>query len=205
MPTQTFFNLPKDKQDKIMDAVLDELSIHDYESFNISNIIRQTQMARGSFYQYFLDKDDLYTYFYTYIGELKFKFYGPLFDPHTDISLMDRLYEIFEKGLVFRVQYPKLVAVSRKMMLSNKYLDDPSYQKGYDMAIDLYAAFIENDIKNKIIRPDIDVRLFAEMIMVLFNHLTINSIIKKTLDDQTIKHMLTHILSILNKGVSNHV
>lgn len=205
MPYPTFLNLPKEKQDFIMDAVLDELSIHDYEAFNISNIIRATGIARGSFYQYFKDKDDLYAYFYTYIGKLKYDYYGQLFDPTYDIPLIKRLNHIYEKGLHFRKDYPKLVDVARIMVHSSYIQNDPNYRKNVSLALDLYEAFILRDMKLGIIRDDLDSRTLAELIMVVFNHLTQDKLIDQTLDDQTIKSMLQKILNIIEKGVTPHV
>ncbi|MFU8792865.1 MAG: TetR/AcrR family transcriptional regulator [Acholeplasmataceae bacterium] len=205
MPHPTFFNLPKEKQDFIMNAVLDELSIHDYEAFNISNIIRATGIARGSFYQYFKDKDDLYAYFYTYIGQLKYQYYGNLFDPTHDIPLIERLNLIFEKGLLFRKDYPKLVDVARLMLHSSFIRNDPNYHKNLSLALDLYESFVKRDIELGIIRNDLDSRTLAELIMVVFNHLTQDKLINQTLDDLSIKMMLNHILNIIEKGVTPHV
>ncbi|PKK92548.1 MAG: TetR/AcrR family transcriptional regulator, partial [Tenericutes bacterium HGW-Tenericutes-6] len=32
MPSQTFFNLPKEKQNRIMDAIINEMGLHDFEA-----------------------------------------------------------------------------------------------------------------------------------------------------------------------------
>lgn len=64
MPTQTFFNLPKDKQKRLLDAAATEFSRVPLKDASINNIIKLAEISRGSFYQYFEDKEDLYYYFF---------------------------------------------------------------------------------------------------------------------------------------------
>ena len=70
MPTQTFLNLPKEKQNKILESAKLEFSNHLYEDASINRIIKNIDMCRGTFYLYFTNKEDLYFYM---IGLLKEK------------------------------------------------------------------------------------------------------------------------------------
>lgn len=65
MPSQTFFNLPKEKQKLIYDAAIKEFSRVPYEEASINQIIQTAKISRGSFYMYFTDKEDLYYYLVT--------------------------------------------------------------------------------------------------------------------------------------------
>ncbi|WP_078381591.1 TetR/AcrR family transcriptional regulator [Sutcliffiella halmapala] len=62
MPKQTFFNLPIDKKDKLIHAAKKEFSRVPLFEASISNIIKEAGIPRGSFYQYFQDKEDVYFY-----------------------------------------------------------------------------------------------------------------------------------------------
>lgn len=62
MPTNTFFNLPEEKQKKIIEASYKEFERVPIEQVSIKNIVETAEIARGSFYQYFEDKDDLFEY-----------------------------------------------------------------------------------------------------------------------------------------------
>lgn len=62
MPTQTFFSLNQDKQTHIYDAALRVFTRTPYEKVSIQNILDEADIPRGSFYQYFTDKEDLYLY-----------------------------------------------------------------------------------------------------------------------------------------------
>jgi len=62
MPTSTFFNLPREKRDKLLAAIKEELSRVPFEEVSINKIVRSAGIARGSFYQYFHDKPDMLGY-----------------------------------------------------------------------------------------------------------------------------------------------
>ncbi len=62
MPTETFFRLTQPKQERIMNAVKDEITRSSYENFSIGNVVKQCGISRGSFYQYFRSKDDIFLY-----------------------------------------------------------------------------------------------------------------------------------------------
>lgn len=64
MPTETFFNLPKEKQRRILDAAKKEFSRTSLKEASIANVIKDAEIPRGSFYQYFKDKEDLYYYYF---------------------------------------------------------------------------------------------------------------------------------------------
>ncbi len=62
MPKTTFYNLNEEKREKIEKALKKEFSRNTFEKASISNIIEEANIPRGSFYQYFNDKDDALKY-----------------------------------------------------------------------------------------------------------------------------------------------
>ena len=59
MIKSTFLNLPESKKQRVIDAIIDEFAREDTNRVSINNIIKQANISRGSFYQYFDDKLDL--------------------------------------------------------------------------------------------------------------------------------------------------
>ena len=63
MPTSTFFRLPEEKRQRLWDACRAELTQVRFTDISINRIIAAAHIPRGSFYQYFEDKEDLIRYF----------------------------------------------------------------------------------------------------------------------------------------------
>lgn len=66
MAKQTFLNLPEEKRIKIFKSLKKEFSRVALKDALVSNIVKDAEIPRGSFYQYFEDIDDAY---YFVIGE----------------------------------------------------------------------------------------------------------------------------------------
>lgn len=62
MPKQTFLNLASGRRQSFIEASLKEFGSRDFHSASISSILDRLQIAKGSFYQYFQNKEDLYRY-----------------------------------------------------------------------------------------------------------------------------------------------
>lgn len=62
MCSETFLRLPEEKKKRFLDAAWAEFTRVSFADASINQIVRHAGIARGSFYQYFKDKDDLMTY-----------------------------------------------------------------------------------------------------------------------------------------------
>lgn len=62
MPTSTFFRLPEEKRERLLDAGWTELTQVRFADMSINRIIAAAHIPRGSFYQYFGDKEELVRY-----------------------------------------------------------------------------------------------------------------------------------------------
>jgi AcrR family transcriptional regulator len=62
MPSSTFFRLPEEKRTRLVNAAWEEFTQVKFADVSINRIIQNAHIPRGSFYQYFQDKEDLFTY-----------------------------------------------------------------------------------------------------------------------------------------------
>jgi len=62
MPSNTFFNLHPEKQEAILGAAKNEFSSVPFAEVSINRIVKDANIARGSFYMYFRDIYDLVDY-----------------------------------------------------------------------------------------------------------------------------------------------
>jgi len=62
LPKPTFYNLPHEKQQTLIHSAQEEFSTTSLFDASIANIVKSAGIPRGSFYQYFEDKEDIYFY-----------------------------------------------------------------------------------------------------------------------------------------------
>lgn len=93
MPKQTFFNLSEDKRSKLLSAMKEEFSRVPLHEASVANIVQTAGIPRGSFYQYFEDKDEAFYFLLEqhtkdnqekFIASLK-KFDGDIFDTFIEM------------------------------------------------------------------------------------------------------------------------
>ena len=65
MPSERFFNLSEDKQQRIIEASTDEFIASGMHDASINRIIKDADISRGSFYTYFEDKNDLFNFIFS--------------------------------------------------------------------------------------------------------------------------------------------
>ncbi len=62
VPKQTFYNLSEEKRQNFINTALEEFALYDYNSASLNRIVDLAGIAKGSIYQYFENKRDLYQY-----------------------------------------------------------------------------------------------------------------------------------------------
>ncbi len=165
MPKDTFFNLPADKRTSIFNTAIDEFAKYPYDRASINRIVASTGIAKGSFYQYFHDKKDLFLYLVKVIGDEKANYISPVMrnpDKHDFFTL---LREVYLSGIQFTADHPKYAEISKKL-LKNK--NSPVYQEMLEdnlpTAYEVFETLLENAIERGEVRADIDIHLVAYLI-----------------------------------------
>lgn len=138
MCTETFLHLPEEKRHRFLDAAWEEFTAVSFGEASINQIIRRAGIPRGSFYQYFTDKEDLFSYLMELIGshfsrelrDLVVQADGDLF--HTLLLCYDRFLQkgpstdpLFDRCLRILRLNPEIFL---RMMMSGRpdhcFLDD---------------------------------------------------------------------------------
>lgn len=100
MPTSVFFNLKEEKKQRIIQAAIKEFIAHVYEDVQVKRIVEDAGIARGSFYQYFEDIDDLFVFTLKYIKQtiIKSQKHQLVIDPELDA------FEVLKQNFLLRLQ-----------------------------------------------------------------------------------------------------
>ncbi|MBW7885003.1 MAG: TetR/AcrR family transcriptional regulator [Caldilineaceae bacterium] len=160
MPKPTFFNLPDEKREQILDIAIDEFANNDYESVSISRLVARAGIAKGSFYQYFTDKADLYSYLLELLTQKKFEFLSldrP--DPqHAGIFVYLRWMAL--EGAAFELAYPKLTQIGLRAMNTGT-VPSAFYAQARESALAFYRRLVEVGKEQGDIEPYIDPEVAA--------------------------------------------
>lgn len=116
MPRETFFNLPADKRDRVVEAALDAFAASSYGEVSISRIAASAGIAKGSFYQYFDGKLDLYRHLVVDVmGARKLAFLRTEPQPEG-ADFFAALGHAMRMGLRFGLAHPRLAAAARSVV-----------------------------------------------------------------------------------------
>ncbi|MBS4211250.1 TetR/AcrR family transcriptional regulator [Neobacillus rhizophilus] len=133
MPKQTFFHLPKDKQDTLIQSARKEFSRVPLHEASIANIIKDAGIPRGSFYQYFEDKEDLFYYLLSRLSQINYERFvsslnvnnGDLFDTFIDsFQLMIKYHRNPEHQNLFKNAFLNMNYKLEKTLANNIYEED---------------------------------------------------------------------------------
>lgn len=78
MCTETFLRLPEEKRQRFLEAAWEEFTRVKFSETSINQIVRRAGIPRGSFYQYFADKEDLFAYLLEDIRDRVVQVFGEL-------------------------------------------------------------------------------------------------------------------------------
>jgi len=117
MPKDTFFNLSLEKRTRIEEAAIDEFSTFNFDSASVNRIVEGAEIAKGSFYQYFKDKKDLYMHIMDIIVKKKLEYMTPTIMNPFGVDVFTLLREMYKSGLTFALEHPKLLEIGNKLLL----------------------------------------------------------------------------------------
>lgn len=205
IPNKTFFNLEEEKRNRIVECAIDEFASRSYDDAKLSNIIKNAQIPRGSLYQYFEDKLDLYLYILDLGKKKKLEYIEQHLSNPQDLPFFELFRSMYTSGVKFAVENPRLVKVFVRLIASKGEIYDQVFSDSLDIAMDLYADMIERDKKLGRIRKEINTRTFAKLVvdMTLINiNVFTNDAGENDIDFDEMSERITQVMDIIEKGVS---
>lgn len=140
MPKPTFFNLDPERRKNIVEAAVEEFAKLPYEQASLSRIVEKSGIAKGSMYQYFEDKLDLYLYIVDLAYEQKRKYVSQALSLEADIFTI--LEEYYRQSFLFANEFPLLHQVANNFWDSRVLL--PQIEEGrIDREQDFYKFLQE--------------------------------------------------------------
>ncbi len=204
IPKKTFFNLNKEKKDRIVECAIDEFSERNFENAMLSNIIKNAKISRGSLYQYFEDKFDIYTYILELAKNEKLKYLSPHLANPKGISFLNLFKEMYISGIKFAVNNPKLVKMMTHLLSAKGEIYNRVMKDGFQLAIDLYVNLIELDKQAGRIKQSVDAKVFAQLVIDMTINVSVNELdlVNARFDYDKMLERITQIIDIIGHGVT---
>lgn len=167
MPTPTFFNLPDIKREAIIKIAITEFADHDYESASITNMVKEAKIAKGSFYQYFADKKDLYLYLVDLATQQKIKFLEQVRLPYSPMEFFSYLRWLFSQSAQFDLSHPDLSRLINRAIYGDISFRIEVLQRTQAGS----EAYIQHLVQRGINQGDINSNLSADLVVFVINTL----------------------------------
>lgn len=129
LPKDTFFNLKTEKQQRILDAALHEISAKGFNKASVTRIVKDAGIATGSFYQYFEDLADVFVYIGQTAARLKAQYMHRELEKTKDASLEDFIRALYRGGFRFGVENEKYFRAAQSFM---QIKDTDLYRRMFD-------------------------------------------------------------------------
>ena len=149
--------MPEEKRQLIEKEAIREFAAFGYDKASINRIVDNCQIAKGSFYQYFEDKKDLFLYLVKRVNEKKLEYISPVFQNPEQFDFFTLIRELFISGLKFAANNPEITLMGNWLCKSK---DHPIYNEvvsvGLQNAQNVYTDLLKLAISRNEIRDDID-------------------------------------------------
>lgn len=194
LPTSTFHNLSDEKKSRLFDAALQEFSIRTFSQASINQIVRNAGISKGSFYQYFKDKEDLYLYVLGMVARGK-------------VGLLSRIRETNPQADVFEV-----ILRSTSAFLEQGEASPGVLEMGMLMQLDTsefimklrasstqpFVELIERDKERGLIKPEVD----AELLVQMLSTFSVNEYVRNIRDKERYLNNLSGAIQMIKAGVA---
>ena len=169
MPKETFLNLSDDKRRHIENVAIKEFASQGFDKASINVIVKNSGIAKGSFYQYFDDKKDLFFHLLiSVVMEKKLKYMAPLFKDNENYDFFTLIKEMFIAGLNFARENPDLDKIA---LWLNKNTNHSVYKelikKTGNVSSNIYEKLLKKGQLSGDIKSNIDISYYGYILQAL--------------------------------------
>lgn len=170
MPKQTFFNLPENRHKSVLDSAIDEFAGNDYDKVSISTIVAKAGIAKGSFYQYFNDKEDVYCYLLDFVLKKQLEFVSQKYPPDDEKDFFTQAQNMVEAGVHFSFSYPKYSKIIYRSLFGNLTVHHLTVEYLNKEYLRHTRQLLVTGISMGAIRQDINIDLTAHLLSLIMSN-----------------------------------
>lgn len=169
MPKQTFFNLPQEKRDSIINAAVEEFAEFGLENASTNRIVKNSGIAKGSFYQYFEDKQDVFLYMLDVIEKMETEYFKNIHPPDNNMDTFHYYRWMVKAGMEFGLAHPRMIQAAWRVLLGEGFYYGKNLEGYRNKTTQALTTMIKLAKERGEVDPSVDVEL-AVMIMETFSN-----------------------------------
>lgn len=196
MPKDTFFNLPELKRKKVFDAAVREFSVYMFSEASINRIVKSAQIPRGSFYQYFDGKEDLFSYVITRIFTEIEEIMQTRQRGRRDVDALSLFMEKVYATADLNKEKPEYVQITLLQSRDKTHFVRQFFELSDDQRRNVLQLF-EYDKQCGIVREDIDSSLVIDMVYTLSKELFFDV----GMDSEDYLRKMEAVIRIIREGI----
>ncbi len=207
MPHATFLNLPEEKRERITAAAMEEFAQKGYQQGSIHAIAVMAGVAKGSMYQYFASKRELFFYVFNLAVEGKIRFVRDHLEKNQDLPFFEQLEKLFLASQKYAKEHPytyqlylnikeEVPGELREMLMD--HLESAGTQKHY-------ASLVQEAVNNGEIRGDVDAEFAVFVVYTLLQEFGsyLASVPRKSGEED--RKQAKQFINFLKKGLKGEI
>lgn len=216
MPKPTFINLTKAKREHFLAVALEEFAMNDYDHASITHIVKVLGIAKGSVYQYFENKKDLYGYLLEQATQRRLEYVKNLLRTPPQ-NIYDLFASLFVQTIQFDIEnplYSRLLANANNEKFSKDLGNAMIEQRKKSM--DFMRGLLEREVLMGGIRFDLNIDLAGYLLaqintnildfLVIQNKIEADTLLnpkklKKAITDADIQSTARQIADFMRIGI----
>lgn len=147
-----------------MNAAIEEFADYGLENASTNRIVKNSGIAKGSFYQYFEDKQDVFMHMLTVIEQQETEFFK---DKHPAEQNMDTFHYfrwMIKAGMEFGLSHPRMIQAAWRVLLGEGLYYGKTFVEYREKTTRVLRTMIEQAIERGEVDPSVAVEL-AVMVM----------------------------------------
>ncbi|MCA1959816.1 MAG: TetR/AcrR family transcriptional regulator [Desulfomonile sp.] len=118
--TELFRNLNPEKQEKVFQAAVDEFASKGYRSASMNSLVRAAGISKGSLFQYFHAKEDLFAAVVDMAAARVKRYLKRVRDETAELTFFERLEWLMRAGFAFIDNHPLLAKIYFHLLQSGE-------------------------------------------------------------------------------------
>jgi TetR/AcrR family transcriptional regulator len=214
MPKPTFVQLPEEKRRRFVEAALEEFVAQPFDQASVTRMVARLGIAKGSVYQYFEDKFDLFSWLLEEAGRRKLAALG------QDAQVVDddpvaQLRRMYAAGLRFWRDEPRWARVLLRAMEPSEEPRLTALRRAQEEASHRWlVGWLGEGVARGALRDDLPVEVLAALVGGLLSEGLLRAVLREagadlaslpagplSVSDERVEAVVEAAVEVLARGV----